>query len=75
MSDIGQMVCDSFNCTDDERARVAPLSQLLHKKTMGNPFFVQQLLISFVEDGLITFDFNQVLLSFFFLFIFKNIFI
>ncbi len=68
VSDIEQMVCDSFKC-GDERATI-PLAQLLHKKTMGNPFFVQQLLISFHEDGLITFDFDQVHLYFFYFLLF-----
>ncbi len=54
---IEQMVCDIFKCTEE---RASPLAHLLHKKTMGNPFFVQQLLISFHQDSLITFDFDQV---------------
>ncbi len=67
VNDIEQMVCDSLNCPDDDertRTRVTPLAQLLHKKTMGNPFFVQQLLISLHEDGLLTFDFYQVFIIF-----------
>ncbi len=56
---VVQMVCDSLKC-NDERARVTPLAQLLHRKTMGNPFFVQQLLISFHQEGLIKFDFHRV---------------
>ncbi len=54
---VEQMVCDTLKCTDE---RAALLAHLLHMKTMGNPFFVQQLLISFHQDELITFDFDQV---------------
>ncbi len=57
---VVQMVCDSLKCNDEERARVTLLARLLHRKTMGNPFFVQQLLISFHQEGLIKFDFHRV---------------
>ncbi len=55
---VEQMVCESLECSDNVRA--TPLAQLLHRKTLGNPFFVQQLLISFHQEGLIKFDFDQV---------------
>ncbi|MDC0677611.1 AAA family ATPase [Sorangium atrum] len=40
-------------------AQVEPLSQLVHEKTGGNPFFVLQFLIALHEDGLIAVDAEQ----------------
>ncbi len=38
------------------RERAAPLAQLVHEKTGGNPFFAIQFLSSLAEEGLLTFD-------------------
>ena len=39
-----------------EPARVAPLAELLWRKTAGNPFFLRQLLGSLHKSGLLAFD-------------------
>ena len=36
--------------------RAAPLAQLVHEKTAGNPFFVIQFLHTLAEEGLLAFD-------------------
>ncbi len=51
--DLGRLVADSLYC-DQERA--APLAQLMHEKTAGNPFFAIQFLSALVEEGLVGFD-------------------
>ena len=38
------------------RTRAAPLAQLIHDKTAGNPFFVIQFLYALAEEGLVRFD-------------------
>jgi PAS domain S-box-containing protein len=51
--DVSRFVADSLYC---DRARAAPLAELAHEKTAGNPFFVIQFLSALVEEGLLTFD-------------------
>jgi len=50
---LGQLIADAVRC---DPARVAPLAQLVHEKTAGNPFFVIQFLYSLAEEGLFRFD-------------------
>ena len=50
---LGQLIADALYC-DPERA--APLAQLVHEKTGGNPFFAVQFVSSLGEEGLLTFD-------------------
>ena len=50
---IGQLIADALRC---EPARAAPLAQLVHEKTGGNPFFAIQFLFSLAEEGMLTFD-------------------
>jgi PAS domain S-box-containing protein len=50
---LGQLIADALRC-DPERA--APLAQLVHEKTGGNPFFAVQFISSLNEEGLLTFD-------------------
>jgi PAS domain S-box-containing protein len=50
---LGQLIADAL-CCDPERA--APLAQLVHEKTGGNPFFAVQFISSLGEEGLLTFD-------------------
>ena len=50
---LGQLIADALRC-DPERA--APLAQLVHEKTGGNPFFAIQFISSLAEEGLLTFD-------------------
>ena len=47
------MIVDSLHC---EPARAAPLAQLVHEKTAGNPFFAIQFISALAEEGLLTFD-------------------
>ena len=54
--DVGQLLADALRCTP---ARVAPLAQLVHDKTAGNPFFAMQFIAALADDGLLTFDHGQ----------------
>src|SRR5437879_6434073 len=51
--DVAQLVADALRC---EPTRAAPLAQLVHEKTAGNPFFVIQFLSALAEEGLLAFD-------------------
>ena len=51
--DLGQLIADALRCDADD---AAPLVQLVHEKTAGNPFFVIQFLYSLAEEGLLRFD-------------------
>ena len=48
-----QLIADSLHC---EPERAAPLAQLVHEKTAGNPFFAIQFISALAEEGLLTFD-------------------
>jgi PAS domain S-box-containing protein len=50
---LGRLIADALRC---ERERAAPLAQLVHEKTGGNPFFAIQFISSLVEEGMLTFD-------------------
>jgi len=52
---IAHLIADALRC-DLERA--APLAQLIHDKTAGNPFFVVQFLHALTDGGLIVFDYD-----------------
>src|SRR5467141_3546037 len=51
--DVRPLITDEFRC---EPARAAPLVELVHEKTAGNPFFVVQFLSALADEGLLTFD-------------------
>src|SRR5712671_3860284 len=51
--EVGQLVADAPRC---EPARAAPLAELVHEKTAGNPFFVIQFLHTLLDEGLLAFD-------------------
>ena len=51
--DVGQLMAEALRC---EPARAAPLAQLVHEKTGGNPFFVMQFISALADEGLLTFD-------------------
>jgi PAS domain S-box-containing protein len=51
--DTGRLVAESLRC---EPARAAPLTQLVHQKTGGNPFFAIQFISVLAEEGLLAFD-------------------
>jgi predicted ATPase/signal transduction histidine kinase len=50
---VTQLIADALHC---EPQRSAPLAQLVHDKTAGNPFFVIQFLHALVEEDLLIFD-------------------
>jgi predicted ATPase len=51
--DLRQMIVDVLRC---EPERAAPLAQLVHEKTEGNPFFALQFISALAEEGLLRFD-------------------
>jgi PAS domain S-box-containing protein len=51
--DLRQMIVDALRC---ESERAAPLAQLVHEKTGGNPFFALQFISALAEEGLLRFD-------------------
>ncbi|WP_118178676.1 AAA family ATPase [Paraburkholderia phosphatilytica] len=54
---VEQMIAEALRCTME---RAAPLAQLVHEKTAGNPFFVIQFLHELADEGLLTFDHDRV---------------
>jgi PAS domain S-box-containing protein len=51
--DVGRLLADALVCDVE---RVQPLSQLVHEKTGGNPFFTIQFVAALADGKLITFD-------------------
>jgi len=51
--DLDLLIADALRCDPD---RANPLTQLIHEKTAGNPFFAIQFIASLAEEGLLTFD-------------------
>ena len=52
-ADLTRLITDTFRC---QPQRAAPLAQLIHGKTAGNPFFALQFIHALVEEELIAFD-------------------
>jgi PAS domain S-box-containing protein len=52
---LSQMIADTLHC---EPERAAPLVQLVHEQTAGNPFFAIQFLSTLAEEGLLSFDYD-----------------
>jgi PAS domain S-box-containing protein len=52
---LRQLIADALRCGSK---RAAPLAQLVHEKTGGNPFFAIQFISSLAEEGMLTFDYN-----------------
>ncbi|WP_028630073.1 AAA family ATPase [Metapseudomonas resinovorans] len=50
---IKQLIAEALHC---ERARIAPLAQLVQDRTAGNPFFVIQFLQALADEDLLAFD-------------------
>jgi PAS domain S-box-containing protein len=50
---LGELIADALHC---ESERTAPLAELVHDKTAGNPFFAIQFMSSLAEEGMLTFD-------------------
>jgi PAS domain S-box-containing protein len=51
--DLRQMIADALRCPSE---RAAPLAELVHGKTGGNPFFALQFISELAEEGLLRFD-------------------
>src|ERR1700687_2500959 len=50
---LTQLIADALRC---EPERAAPLAELVHEKSGGNPFFALQFMSALAEEGLLTFD-------------------
>src|ERR1700719_3401796 len=50
---LRQLIADALRC---ESGRAAPLAQLVHEKTGGNPFFAIQFISSLADERMLTFD-------------------
>jgi PAS domain S-box-containing protein len=50
---LGQLIADALRC---ESERSAPLAQLVHEKTGGNPFFAIQFIHSLADQRMLAFD-------------------
>jgi len=50
---LGQLIAEALRC---ESERSAPLAQLIHDKTGGNPFFAIQFISSLADERMITLD-------------------
>jgi predicted ATPase len=57
---LAQLISDALRC---EPERAAPLAQLVHEKSAGNPFFALQFMSALAEEGLLTFDHGAALWS------------
>ncbi|MHC4042900.1 AAA family ATPase [Bradyrhizobium sp. 23AC] len=53
--DLGRLLADTLQC---QLARAAPLAQLIHEKTTGNPYFAIQFISTLVDERLLTFDYS-----------------
>ncbi|MGB7444677.1 MAG: AAA family ATPase [Coleofasciculaceae cyanobacterium] len=52
-SSLNCLIADSLNCSPE---KALPLTELVHQKTKGNPFFSREFLKSLYQDGLIFFS-------------------
>ena len=52
-ANVQQLIADALHCGPEE---AAPLAQLVHEKTDGNPFFTIQFLHALDDEGLLSFD-------------------
>jgi PAS domain S-box-containing protein len=50
---LQQLISEALRC---ETQRAAPLAQLVHEKSGGNPFFASRFIASLAEEGMLTFD-------------------
>ena len=53
--DLGKLLVDTLHC---QLERAAPLADLIHEKTTGNPFFAIQFISTLTDDRLLTFDYR-----------------
>ena len=50
---IGQLIAETVRCASEP---IAPLAQLVHEKTGGNPFFAIQFISSLADERMLVFD-------------------
>ena len=50
---LTELISDALRCKPEH---AAPLAQLVHEKSGGNPFFALQFMSALAEEGLLTFD-------------------
>jgi PAS domain S-box-containing protein len=50
---IGQLIADTVRCASEP---IAPLTQMVHEKTGGNPFFAIQFISSLADERMLVFD-------------------
>ena len=55
-TDLARLLADSLHC---ELTRVAPLAELIHIKTTGNPFFAIQFISALADEKLLFFDYER----------------
>jgi predicted ATPase/signal transduction histidine kinase len=55
-NDTNHLIADTLKCS---RELAQPLTELINRKTQGNPFFTTQFLKALHEDGQITFDLDR----------------
>src|SRR5207244_12916172 len=53
---LTQLIADALRCG---AVHAAPLAQLVHDRTAGNPFFAIQFLYALAEEGLLAFDHDK----------------
>lgn len=53
--DLGKLLVDTLHC---QLERAAPLAELIHEKTTGNPFFAIQFISTLSDDRLLKFDYR-----------------
>jgi PAS domain S-box-containing protein len=53
IDDVGRFIANALHC---EPGHAQPLTELVHEKTGGNPFFAIQFFIALAEEGLLVFD-------------------
>ncbi|MGK7901433.1 MAG: AAA family ATPase, partial [Hormoscilla sp.] len=56
LEEITQLIADTL---PGDRDRVIPLAELVVRKTAGNPFFVNEFLLTLHQENLLTFDLQQ----------------
>jgi predicted ATPase len=54
--DLRRLLVDCLHC---ELERAAPLAELIHEKTSGNPFFAIQFISTLAEESLLSFDYSE----------------
>jgi PAS domain S-box-containing protein len=54
--DLGRLIADTLRC---EAGGATPLTQLIHDKTGGNPFFAIQFISALADEALLTFNHGE----------------